>query len=440
MSKNTIEVTRELGLCCSCGICRGVCPKSCIEYKKADGMYYPVINSEECISCGICYDICPGISHKYKHSDAVKAVTGDSVSSFNAFSKNDHLRHVSASGGCISTLIAELLDKNIYDSAATVDTYDYRDQIKSTIITADSSSCDYSDTSYPKSRYLPISHEDVIRYVLNNRDKRMVFVGTSCAIRGFLNVINKFKLKRDNYLLVGLFCDKVFNYNIYDYYCSFTDGKELTSLHFKNKDSGGWPGNMKLMFADGTHKYLDSSERAKMKEFFMPERCLYCIDKLNVGADISIGDNFTGFYSSNKGSNSVIIRTQRGLDAWNSMADSISSESIDIDIISDAQGIEARLDNAYFAVIKQGMNKNKCNDLKLNAPLSLNDNVADYYRAYCNRMDKIRIGKKYDSNPERLQKYFKKERKSGVLVRISSIISRGYHKILRITVLRNRFK
>ncbi len=440
MSSNTIELTKESGLCCSCGICKGVCPKSCIEYKKTDGMYYPVINSTQCINCGICYDVCPGVSHDYKYADAVKAVIGDNFCSVNAFSKNDSLRHVSASGGCVSTLIAQLIGKNVYDAATTVNTYHYREQIKSTLITADSVSLNYSETSYPKSRYLPVSHEDIIRYILNNRDKKIVFIGTSCAIRGFLSVVDKFKLNRDNYLLIGLFCDKIFNYNIYDYYCTFADGKELTALHFKNKDSGGWPGNMKLMFSDGTYKYLNSSERAKMKEFFMPERCLYCVDKLNVQADISIGDNFTDYYSSNKGSNSVIIRTQRGLDAWNSVADSISSENVDIDIIAQAQGIDARLKNAYFARIKQGLVKNKYSDLNLNATLNLTDNVADYYRAYCKCMEKIKLGKKYNAKPERLKKYLEKEGKNGVLVRVIALVNRVYHKILRITYLRVLFK
>lgn len=440
MGSKNVEITKELGLCCSCGMCKSVCPKSCIEYEKKDGMYYPVINNTMCIDCGVCYDICPGIAHKYKYTDALKAVTGDYIYSVNAFSKNDNLRHVSASGGCVSTLITELLSKSIYDVSTTVDTYEYTEQVKSTIITEDSVLGDYSETTYPKSRYLAISHEDIITYILNNRDKKVIFVGTSCAIRGFVNVIEKFKLNRDNYLLIGLFCDKIFNYNIFDYYSTFADNKELTSLHFKNKDSGGWPGNMKLMFSDGTYKYLNFSERAKMKEFFMPERCLYCVDKLNVEADISIGDNFTDFYSSNKGSNSVIIRTQRGLDAWNSACDSISSECIDVDIIAQAQGIEARINNAYFACVKQGLNKNICSKFNMNTTINLPDNLVDYYQGYISSLKKLKLGKRYIENPEALKKYLNKAGKQGLFTRAVYFAKRVYYKILRTTYLRVLFK
>lgn len=441
MSRNTVEFTKESGLCCSCGICKGVCPKSCIEYQKTDGMYYPVIDGGKCINCGICYDVCPAVSHEYKYADAVKSIIGDSICSVNAFSTNDELRHVGASGGCVSTLISKLLSNNVYDVATTVDTYDYKEQLKSVLINAESISPEYAKTSYPKSRYLPVSHEDIVKYVLNNRDKKVIFIGTSCAVRGFLSVIDKFKLNRDNYLIVGLFCDKVFNYNIYDYYGTFADGKELTSLHFKNKDSGGWPGNSKLMFSDSTHKFVDSSERQKMKELFMPQRCLYCIDKLNVEADISIGDNFTSHFSSSKGSNSVIIRTQRGLQAWELASDVISSENVDVDIIAnEGQGINARINNAYFARIKQRLIHSKHGNLDLNTTIQLDDNVADYYHAYCTSMDKLELGKNYDTKPNRLYSYLKKQGVHGKTEKISTLISRVYHKILRMTYLRLLFK
>ena len=100
-----VEITRNFELCCSCGICKGVCPKSCIEYERKNGIYQPVIDTDKCIKCGICYDVCPGLEHKYKYSDPIKSMAGDCVSSCNAWSGNSELRHVSASGGCVSTLI-----------------------------------------------------------------------------------------------------------------------------------------------------------------------------------------------------------------------------------------------------------------------------------------------------------------------------------------------
>lgn len=70
------------------------------------------------------------------------------------------------------------------------------------------------------------------------------------------------------------------------------------NFNFKNKDSGGWPGNMKFYFSDGKCVFKNKSERVKIKDYFKPERCVYCVDKLNVFADISLGDNYTDQNSS----------------------------------------------------------------------------------------------------------------------------------------------
>ena len=436
MNKRTVEITKESGLCCSCGICKGACPKGCIKYQRKDGMYYPIIDSDKCIKCGICYDICPGLTHKYEGVDSLDAVTGTCIYSCNAWSNNPQIRHVSASGGCISSLIVKLLESKTYDIATSVDTYNYREQVKSILIDTGVLLNEYDKTSYPKSRYLPISHEDVTRFVLANRDKKIIFIGTSCAVRGFLNVIDKFNLNRDNYLLIGLFCDKVFNYNIYDYFNNFTEEGNLSSLHFKNKDSGGWPGNMKLFMSDGTEKFVDFSERMKMKEYFMPERCLYCVDKVNVMADISIGDNFTELGSSKLGSNSVIIRTQRGAEAWALAGNRITSGEVDIDAISKAQALDVRLNNAYFAKIKQSFARKILVDASLNDGISTNDNIADYYRVYKNCLRKLRLGAQFNVKPDYLSSYLIKQNKGGLINRLSNLINRIYHKILRMTVLR----
>lgn len=81
-------------------------------------------------------------------------------------------------------------------------------------------------------------------------------------------------------------------------YCG---GNALEKLHFKNKESGGWPGDMKFFPENAGSFYVPLGERARMKRYFMPERCLYCVDKLNVLGDISLGDNYTNTASSPPG-------------------------------------------------------------------------------------------------------------------------------------------
>ena len=53
-----------------------------------------------------------------------------------------------------------------------------------------------------------------------------------------------------------------------------------------------------------------------VKEYFMPERCMYCLDKLNRFSDIAVGDNYIPENASSNGYSSVIIRTELGMHIW----------------------------------------------------------------------------------------------------------------------------
>ena len=354
MDAENILCTVKWNLCSGCGICVGVCPKKCLSWKYEKGMYYPYIDANSCISCGICKKVCPGLSHRYEKNEGYKAVEGKVLISYSAWSKSPEIRHVSASGGVVSSIIQYLLENKIYDRAFLVDSYDYHQQVLTRLVTVqDVENISVSD--YPKSRYIPVSHENAIAYMKSNRSKKVILIGTSCAIRGFTSAIELLNLKRENYLMIGLFCDRVFNYNVADYYQQsvFCHNKKLEKLHFKNKESGGWPGNMKFIFTDGTVAYQDKAERVKIKNYFMPERCLYCIDKLNVYADISVGDNYTQQDSSLLGSNSVIIRTNIGMTVWESVKALLEYNIISVEQIMKAQYIEGRLNNFYYGRLKE---------------------------------------------------------------------------------------
>lgn len=381
-------------------------------------MYLPVIDETACVRCGLCASVCPGLGHIYEPaSSAEKTVTGTVLASYNAWSRDPELRHVSASGGVVSTLIRELLQKGAYDGAFCLDSYDYRQQLKTRLYTAEEVASAWNQSNAPKSRYLPVSHEDAVFYMKQNRDARLILVGTSCALRGLCAAIEKLKLNRENYLLIGLFCDKVFNYNVIAYwqdrYCS---GAALTALHFKNKESGGWPGDMKF-FPEGQDPfYVPLSDRARAKAYFMPERCLYCVDKLNACADISLGDNYTGKDESELGSNSVIIRTTAGEEAWAAAMEQLETRKIDIGDVQKAQAIDLRLDNLYFGDLRAAQ---LGKDSDWNRGIPREKESADLRAAWKKSLKKIQAGAAYDAEPTVLKKQIKKDNKRpNILLRI----------------------
>lgn len=397
----TVASTVKRSLCCSCGVCKGICPKNCIEFRREDGMFLPVIDETACVGCGLCAAICPGLGHSYQVKEtAEQTVTGDVLECWNAWSRDAQIRHASASGGVISTLIPELLHQGRYDGAFCLDSYDYRSQLKTRLYTAEEAE-GWADSEAPKSRYLPVSQEEAARCIREHPEMRLILVGTSCALRGLDAAIRKLNRNRENYLLIGLFCDKVFNYNVLAYWQDqHCGGAPIRALHFKNKESGGWPGDMKFFPENGESFYVPLNERARTKRYFMPERCLYCVDKLNVLADISLGDNYTDTASSPLGSNSVILRTRQGLDAWEACADLLDMVPVDIAEIQEAQGLSIRLQNLYYGDLT-GMDLNPGIPRGQPAEQLQKDRELELLR--------LRCGAVYDRDPERLKKQLKRD-------------------------------
>lgn len=402
--EKTVKKTTNARLCTGCGVCKGICPKNCIRWIQKAGLYQPEIDEGQCIGCGLCASACPGLGHAYEPTENAEAtVTGNYLFCCNAWSKDSQIRRISASGGVVTSMVAALLAQGAYDSVFCLDTYDYRQQLKTNRYTRE----EWPPRTTPKSRYLPVSHEQAIVYMKEHRQERIILIGTSCALRGILRTIELLNLKRDNYLLIGLFCDKVFNYHIIPYFeKAFCQGKPLENLHFKNKESGGWPGDMKLFPEAREPFYVPLRERGRMKEYFMPERCLYCVDKLNASADISLGDNYTGIHSSELGSNSVMIRTDRGMAAWEAAKSGLEFHPIAVEEIQKAQYLKGRLNNLYFGDLKTGQN-----GPNLNAGVPREETAEEFRRAWKNNLQKLSAGAAFDSNPMILEKQMHRDSK-----------------------------
>lgn len=437
--KINVSENAQNGLCCSCGVCKAVCPQSAITYNREKGLFIPSVETAKCNMCGLCAELCPGYNQDYglngKDVPLLKATKGEYISCYNAWSKDADIRHVSASGGVVTTLVQLLLDHGLYEIALCVDTYQYADQVKTTAYDKESFNAQLiRDPKTPKSRYVPVSHEKTIEYLLNNRGKRVIIIAVPCAMHAISRVISKYRLNKELILLIGLFCQKSFQYNIYDLFCSFSrDSKQLTQLHFKNKESGGWPGNLKLFYSDGTDEYLSSSYRTTAKDYFQPERCLYCIDKLCVKADISLGDNYTGKYDSPLGSNSVIIRTEQGLQAWIASAENIDSKEISIEDICEAQAIEDRIKQYGYAELKkkqlevEGMYVPQINTGTIKAV------ECELYndKQYKDSIDKLRIGEQFTIGSNVYENALKKEDNKAKLNKIKNKIKKPLSVIKR---------
>lgn len=108
---------------------------------------------------------------------------------------------------------------------------------------------------------------------------------------------------------------------------------------------------------------LPKKMRSQVKDFFCHPRCIYCIDKLNRYADISVGDNYTGENTYPMGSSCVIIRSDCGMKAYQSIKDTCVTYNTSIKKIVDSQEVLKRLENYRFTRFK--FSKEKFQSAKL---------------------------------------------------------------------------
>lgn len=382
---NTVDLIRTKGLCCGCGICAAVCPQKCIVMSiQSNGATEPTI-SRDCISCGVCISVCPQVFDK-KKVEAFPRMLGDKNTAksyedkaFLVQSKDSSILSESTSGGFATTIIHEMLDSGEYSSAFVVDTYKYDTVVHSARITAESKA-----NRTPKSRYIQVDHEKEVEYILAHRDERIIFVGTPCYFYGLEKVITQYSLNRENYLLIGLFCDKTMTSHVWDYFNHCFANEQLKELYFRTKENSRWPGDVCLVTEKNGKTYLPRKERIGVKEYFAPECCLYCADKLNAYADFSIGDNYIKGKQDNRGSNCLIVRTERAHRLWNVYGEKFSFESCSVEEIEKSQNIYSRDTNLRYLAFSQK------EEVLVNSEWSQISSAEK--KQYINLLDKIKLG------------------------------------------------
>ena len=316
MTETIENLTVNKGLCVSCGICAGACPVACISFQRDKGQYLPRIDHDSCIRCGVCVDVCPSSVQgedyeKYARINGCEwkekdFLWGTHRGGFSAYCKDSEIRAKSVSGGIATLIVKRLLSERVYDAAFLVGENQYEGQTESRRYTVD-----MRLDGTPKSRYIPVSHAEAVRYMKSHPKEKLIITGTSCAVHGILRVIDRLQLERSNYLLLGLFCDRCERDSIVDYFKDRRPEKKVTGFYFRTKEQAGWPGNVKIEYEDGKNEFLPAQQRMQVKEIFQLKRCLYCCDKLNQFADISLGDDYVNRESSIQvnGKSLIIPRT-----------------------------------------------------------------------------------------------------------------------------------
>jgi coenzyme F420-reducing hydrogenase beta subunit/polysaccharide pyruvyl transferase WcaK-like protein len=331
-----IERVVHLGLCVSCEICRAICPENAIVFRRKGGQYVPMVESSRCKGCGLCLEVCPGLRldpHNLIKQNMTEEtnIFGKCMECYAAKLRDSELLQTTASGGVTTGLLIELLEKRVYDFASVLEGVGSNTRLPRLQFTHDPKII----VDSARSKYVPASAYSLIKIIEKERSRRFIVTATPCVLDAIKAYGRARSLDMDRILFIGLFCELTMNLNFIEYINRKYGkrGEGIARIEYRHKSAGGWPGNMLVSFSDGRKVAIDKKERIGLKPYFQLKRCLYCTDKLNRAADISVGDCYVRYFEEDEGKSSIVIRTEKGVQAFNYCKESFSMDRLTLDQI-----------------------------------------------------------------------------------------------------------
>jgi len=317
--KSNITYTTRNDLCLGCGICSDACPTNSIRMHVENGEYRPTINPDTCLNkkgCHKCSMVCPGVGIKldtiakenfgiqqnFKHHNLV----GYYVTSYSGYATDHEIRFHGASGGMLTAFLAFLLDRKYISAAVVVENDMTQPFLNQTILVHNSGEL-YKARS---SKYCPVKFDGIVQQVKQETGK-VVIVGLPCVMQGFRKyekVDKNFKMKIFGYF--GLFCSCGRSFNLTENVFQTRNIRKEQLSYFQYRDEGclGYL-VAKEQGVDKIIKEPFQSYYHPLRSFFIPHRCLLCIDHYAELADVSFGDIHYGKYQADKvGINSLVVR------------------------------------------------------------------------------------------------------------------------------------
>lgn len=350
MNRHTpnIKYTTSHNLCTGCGICEGSCPSHAIIIKVNRGNFRPFINDNLCKNdkgCHRCYDSCPGIgidlTQIAKEKFVDKHIKNDKFAGlylkcFTGHSNNFEIRYHSASGGMVSQFLIWLLENKKIDGAV-ITAFDKNAplMVKSYIATTKE-----EILSGKSSKYAPVTLNHAIQDIKSAKGSHYIIVGLPCHIQGFRKyeiLDKKFKEKIVGYF--ALYCSSGRSFYLTEHVFNKRNINPAKLTYFAYRDNGCL-GNM-VAKGDGImHEEPFQNYYQPLRSFFVPHRCIMCIDHYGELGDVSFGDiHIDPYIKDTIGINSLVVRNPKFLNWLNEAKTdkTITLNEIPIEILNKGQ-------------------------------------------------------------------------------------------------------
>ena len=301
----------NLKLCAFCGTCIGICPENAI----VPGERKPVL-AGSCKACGICFDNCPGkgfpiekMNQRLFGTTGVDREIGYYRSIYVGCSSNPAVRNNGASGGVVTALLLNLMERKAVDGAIVVGMDEAEPwKAKAKIL--------YGREEVVKaaqSKYTLLPLNAALKEVGNSKDA-FALVGLPCHIHGLrLLQFNGWKPVDQIKYFLGLFCGFNMEAAATDFLIKKAGLKkeEIASLAYR---SGDWPGGLLIKGKNGREVFIPKRHYNYLNLQYVPSRCLLCPDLTNEFADISVGDAWEKGSDRRGGWSRIIVRSDQGSD------------------------------------------------------------------------------------------------------------------------------
>ena len=183
------------------------------------------------------------------------------------------------------------------------------------------------------SKYVQSSLGDTFKNIKKDLECKstVLFCGTHCQVAGLKAYLDKERIDYSNLYTIDLFCHGVPSNKVWQkYLAQKKDGKQLKSVNMRSKKSGWSYYSFSFEYLiDDKKEYILNNDDTYMKGFirnlYLRPSCYSCKFKGNLSsADITLGD-FWGVdrvlpnMDDNKGTSSMIIRTDKGTELLNAL-------------------------------------------------------------------------------------------------------------------------
>ncbi len=345
MKKNlpNISFTTKNNLCTGCGICQGACPSTAISmHVSKNGTFLPSIDKSKCKNaqgCHRCYDSCPGVginliglarqefNDENIHEDKM---VGRYLKCFSGYSNDNEVRKHSASGGMVSQFLIWLIENKIIDGAV-VTKFDNKNPL---MVSSYIAKTKEEIIAARSSKYAPVTLNHIVQDIKNSFGSKYVIVGVPCHIQGIRKIATIDKQLRTKIVgFFSLYCSCGRTFNLTEFILKERKIQRNNLKNFQYRDDGclGFlkatlssqdttlkPFNQYATLTiegnDQIYKEHFQSYYHPLRSFFVPKRCLFCIDHYGELADISFGDIHIKPYSDDRiGTNSIIVRKKEWL-------------------------------------------------------------------------------------------------------------------------------